>query len=146
MEHLTDKLFVYGTLLAAAQHPMGARLRAAGHVLGEGHIQARLYIIDDPDAPGQNFYPGAVPSADPADRVHGTLYEVTDPSVFEAFDVFEACAPGCTQPFEFLRRPVEVTLGDGSRAWATSYLYTWDVSGAQHVPGGRYTSISPEVR
>jgi gamma-glutamylcyclotransferase (GGCT)/AIG2-like uncharacterized protein YtfP len=143
---MSEHLFVYGTLTAVAQHPMGDRLRAAGRFMGDGHIRARLYIIDDPDEPGQNFYPGAVPSADPTDRVYGTVYEVTDSSVFAAFDEFEACAPGCTEPYEFLRRPVEVTLDNGQTLWATSYLYTWDVSRAEHVVSGRYTSVSPEVR
>lgn len=143
---MADRLFIYGTLLGSAQHPMGALLRQSGRLIGTGSIQARLYIIDDPDAPGENFYPGAVPSADPADRVYGELHEVHDPEVFTAFDQFEACAPGCTEPYEFLRRPVLVAMEEGEALWGRAYLYTWDVSAAQHVPEGRYVEVAPDVR
>ncbi|MEL7117313.1 MAG: gamma-glutamylcyclotransferase family protein, partial [Pseudomonadota bacterium] len=142
---MSDFLFVYGTLLAVAQHPMGDLLRAKGRFVGRGSIQARLYIIDDPDAPGRNFYPGAVPSANPHERVFGEVHEVLDRDVFEAFDRFEACAPGDTEPYEFLRRPVRVTLEVGQELWARSYLYTWDVATAEYVPRGRYTEVSPDV-
>lgn len=141
-----DLLFVYGTLLAVAEHPMGALLKAHGRFVAAASIQARLYIIDDPDDPGQNFYPGAVPSGDPADRVHGELHEIHDPSVFAAFDRFEACAPGDAEPHEFLRRPVDVTLENGQRVRARSYLYTWDTSRARLVPEGRYKEVSPDIR
>jgi gamma-glutamylcyclotransferase (GGCT)/AIG2-like uncharacterized protein YtfP len=143
----SELLFVYGTLLGQSGHPMSRLLAEHGRLLGEGSIRARLYIIDDPDEPGQNFYPGAVPSANAADRVFGELHQVLNPTpVFEAFDVFEACAPGANEPYEFLRRPVLVTLKDGTRHWARSYLYTWDVSGARHVPSGRYTEAAPDIR
>lgn len=143
---MLDPLFVYGTLMSVARHPMGDLLRASGRSLGFGSIQARLYVIDDPDDPGKNYYPGAVPSANPADRVFGELHEVRDADVFAAFDRFEACAPGCTEPYEFLRRPVHVTLDSGAQIWARSYLYTWDVSGAQLIPSGRYSGAASEVR
>lgn len=139
-------LFVYGTLLAESAHPMGDLLRQYSDPLGEGHIQARLYIIEEEDAQGINRYPGAVPSAWAQDRVHGMVYRVHQPApVLAAFNDFEACAPGWPEPYEFLLRPVDVTMGGGTLR-ASSYLYTWDVSRATHVPSGRYARRSPEVR
>ena len=114
---------------------------------GRGSIRARLYIIDDPDAPGENSYPGALPSGNPSDRVFGELYEIHAPEiVFPKFDDSEACSPRWPEPHEFLRRTVSVTMESGEAREAVTYLYTWDVSTAERVPSGRYTLVSPEVR
>ena len=142
---MLDRLFIYGTLLAVAEHPMGDLLRTAGRFVGVGAIQARLYVIDDPDAPGQNAYPGAVPSPDPADQVHGEIWAVHDPAIWPRLDAFEACSDDWPEPHEFLLRAVEVRMEDGSLLPARSYLYTWDVSTAQHLPDGRYAIASAGV-
>lgn len=150
MRAMTDApkyLFVYGTLLAGAQHPMGALLRAHAREVGRGHIQARLYIIEEVDDQGLNSYPGAVPSAVPGDQVHGVVYEVLNPDpVFDAFNDFEACAPGWPEPYEFLLRPVDVKMADGAFLRASSYLYTWDTSRATLVLSGRFEQVAPDVR
>lgn len=144
--NLPDRLFVYGTLLTVAEHPMGALLRDKARFLAHGAIQARLYIIDDPDDPGANFYPGALPSPDPADRVHGEVYSLTDPAhLIEAFNDYEACSPNWPEPHEFLLRNLPVQTDQGLIQAAT-YLYTWDVTGARHIPSGRFTELSPDTR
>ena len=140
-------LFVYGTLLTVADHAMGALLRAHSRFVGSGSIQARLYIIDDPDAPGENSYPGALPAAAPQDRVWGDVYHLDNPStVLPAFDDYEACSDKWPEPHEFMLRRVTVRMKDGSELGARSYLYTWDVSGAQRVPSGRWTQVARDVR
>lgn len=140
-------LFVYGTLLAEARHRMGDLLRAHGHAVGPGHIQARLYLITEEDAEGVNTYPGAVPSAFAKDRVHGLLYAVDAPEkVLPVFDDFEACTPRWPEPYEFLRRPVDVVVPDGAPVRAESYLYTWDTSRATLIPSGRFAQPAPDVR
>ncbi len=140
-------LFVYGTLRASADHPMGRLLRDHAELIGAGSIRARLYVIDDPDEPGQNFYPGALPSPDPGDRVYGELYLITRPEhVFAAFDRYEACSPDHPEPHEFILRQIPVRMEDGQQILARSYLYSWDVSGAERVLSGRYTDRAPDVR
>lgn len=140
-------LFVYGTLLTTAIHPMGKLLRDNSDLLGHGSIRARLYIIDDPDLPGQNEYPGAVPSHDPAERVYGEVYSLLTPElILERFDDYEACSPRWPEPHEFMRRNVEVAMADGGTLRAVSYLYTWDIATARHVPSGRFTEAAPNVR
>jgi len=141
-----ERLFVYGTLLATARHPMGDLLRRAGELVGRGSIQARLYVIDDPD-PIDNRYPGAVISPDPADRTHGEVWRIDREreTVFAALDRFEGCAPGCEEPFEFLLRTVDVAMEGGGRLAAGAYLYTWDVARARHVPSGRFVDVAPDV-
>ncbi|MEM8979421.1 MAG: gamma-glutamylcyclotransferase family protein [Pseudomonadota bacterium] len=139
-------LFVYGTLLTSSEHPMGTLLRQHARLSARGSIQARLYQIDDPDAPGKNTYPGALPSPNPDDRVHGEVYAVMDPdTLYPAFDDFEACGPAWPEPHEFLLREVTVSLADGLSRKAMCYLYTWDVSSAQLIPSGRFTDVAPNV-
>ncbi|MBP0482711.1 gamma-glutamylcyclotransferase family protein [Sagittula salina] len=140
-------LFVYGTLTDTAGHRLGDLLKRHGTRIGSGSIRARLYLIDDPDLPGEgNFYPGALPSPDPDDRVWGEVHEVHAPDIlFPQFDTYEGCSPDWPEPHEFLRRLVEVTLQDGSYTHAQTYLYTWDVSRAVHLPTGRFTARAPDV-
>jgi len=140
-------LFVYGTLLTVSQHPMGELLRRTADPVGKGAIQARLYVIDDPDLPGQNAYPGALPSPDPADRVHGEVYRLRDAAaVLPVFDEYEGCSDAWPEPHEFVLRTVRVRMQDGGTLAAVSYLYTWDVSGARHLPSGHFTETASEVR
>ena len=42
-------LFVYGTLLSVAEHPMGRLLRESADEEGPGFIPARLYLIEEID-------------------------------------------------------------------------------------------------
>ena len=147
MERGFDKLFVYGTLLTASGHPLSELLRTGARLVGAGSIQARLYIISEVDEQGPNSYPGAVPSAYPEDRVWGEVHEVLTPEpLFAAFDDYEACTPGWPEPYEFLLRPVDVTLEDGGTVRAGAYLYTWDTSRAEAIPSGRFTGVAAGTR
>lgn len=126
---------------------MSAPLSEAATEVGRGSIQARLYIIHEEDAQGPNSYPGAVPSPFPEDRVHGVLYCVHSPKpMFSIFDDYEACATGWPEPYEFLLRPIDVTLDNGQVIRAASYLYTWDTSRATPVPSGRFTDTASNAR
>lgn len=140
-------LFVYGTLLTAADHPMGTRLRAETEFVGHGWVRARLYNIEDPEDLG-NRYPGAVPSGYESDRVYGELYALTGQteSLIAAFDIYEACDPSRPEPHEFMRRRVPVSMDDGTVLQAVSYFYAWDLSRATLVPSGRFNRISSGTR
>lgn len=140
-------LFVYGTLLTVSEHPMGALLRAHSDLVGKGSIRACLYMIDDPDQPGQNTYPGALPSGDPDDDVFGEVYRLREPDkVLPAFDDFEACSPRWPEPHEFVLRRVPVTMENGETLQAVSYLYSWDVSKAERIVSGRFTQVASDVQ
>lgn len=142
-----DRLFTYGTLVTAARHPLGDLVREKARFVGAGSICARLYLIDDPEDPGANFFPGALPSPDPADRVFGEIYDVIDPDpLYAALDDFEACGPAWPEPQEFILRSVEVVMDNGESTRAVAYLYSWDVTGARRIQSGRWTEVSPDVR
>lgn len=147
MSDKPDLLFIYGTLKAVAEHPHGALLRRCGDLVGLGSIRARLYLIDEIDDQGPNSFPGALPSAHEDDRVHGELWHLHDPdAVFPTLDAYENCGPEWPQPNEFLLRPVDVTLENGTVERAVTYFYTWDVSRARHIPSGRFDMAAPLTR
>lgn len=129
------RLFVYGTLLSAANHPLGRALRRQAQLIGLGSIRARLYVIGD-------AFPGAVPSRRAGDRVHGELYALTgDPApLLATLDAYENCSPDFPEPHEFKRSPVTVTLSDGTVARALAYLYAWDIASARLLPDGRFAA------
>lgn len=134
----SSHLFVYGTLMTIADHPLGRRLRAESRFVGHGWIRACLYRIEDPESPGVG-YPGAVPSGYDMDRVHGEVYELHDaPTLLNVFDVYEACDPSRPEPHEFQLRRVPVTMMSGGVIHAMSYLYGWDLSRATRVPSGQF--------
>ena len=142
-----DLLFIYGTLKAASGHPLGQLLRDNATYVGSGSIQARLYIVTEFDEQGPNSYPGALPSPDPGDRVHGEVWRVNDPNaVWPALDRHEACSDDWPEPHEFRLSRVPVAMDDGRRLLAQSYLYAWDVTGALPVPSGRFDEVAPTVR
>lgn len=143
---METRLFVYGTLLTVADHPMGRLLHANAERMGAGFIRARLYLIDDPEEPG-NRYPGAVPSGFEEDRVYGDLYRLLDAGdLLKRFDVYEACDPSRPEPHEFQRRSVSVTLEDGQVVEAVSYMYAWDTSRADLMASGRFAQEMRDAR
>src|SRR5215467_7987983 len=81
---ISDRLFVYGTLMRGYVHPMARLLSANADFLGEAKCRGRLYLV--------KHYPGFVLSDDPADIVHGELYRLRAvEDLLREFDMYEAC-------------------------------------------------------
>jgi gamma-glutamylcyclotransferase (GGCT)/AIG2-like uncharacterized protein YtfP len=125
-------LFVYGTLMAAARHPKGERLRGEARLIGEASVPGRLYRV--------STYPGLV-WGDPRARVHGEVYALSNPAAsFKWLDAYEgivAAEPKGNQ-YERVERPVRLASGEEVTAWV--YLYLRDVAGLRAIPSGRWTS------
>jgi gamma-glutamylcyclotransferase (GGCT)/AIG2-like uncharacterized protein YtfP len=133
---MNPNLFVYGSLMSGAGHPMGERLRRQARLLGKATLQGRLYKI--------SWYPGAVDGAEAAQLVHGELYALAEPSRALAWlDRYEGIAPGQTRSAEYERveRPVRLAGGEEISAWV--YLYRGDVAGLSAVPDGRWVAGGP---
>jgi gamma-glutamylcyclotransferase (GGCT)/AIG2-like uncharacterized protein YtfP len=133
---MNPHLFVYGSLRSSAGHPMGARLRREARLVGAATIQARLYRI--------SWYPGAVASADPGERVHGEVYALDNPGRALAWlDAYEGIEPGKQDQNEYERaeRPARLASGVEIAAWV--YLYRKEVAGLSAVPGGRWVAGQP---
>ena len=141
------QLFVYGTLLTSAEHPLGDLLRQHGTLIGTGSIQARLYLITEEDAEGDNTFPAALPSDYAQDRVFGELYDISDPErVYPDFDAYEACSEDWPEPHEFLLRLISVTLDNSQTIEAGCYLYTYDISRATPISSGRFVDVARRTR
>ncbi|MGA7811142.1 gamma-glutamylcyclotransferase family protein [Bradyrhizobium sp.] len=128
---ISDRLFVYGTLMRGFDHPMAKLLSGHADFLGEASCQGRLYLVQ--------HYPGLVKSDDPADIVHGELYRLrARDAVLRELDIYEACGEGFAEPTEYLRQMLAVTLADGAAGEAWTYLYNWPVTQLQRIASGRF--------
>ncbi len=125
-------IFVYGTLLCGARHPMGARLARESRLLGEATIQGRLYSL--------GRYPGLVESGDPADVVHGEVYTLNSPAATLAWlDAYEGISGhAADNEYERCARVVHLASGTGVTTWV--YLYRAPVTGRAAVAGAQWTS------
>lgn len=121
-------LFVYGSLrrdAAGSVHPL---LGPDARWQGNARYQGCLYRVAD--------YPGAVPSQERSDTVHGELYALPEPdAVWPALDAWENCAPHA-EPAEYRRAQVEVCLTDGSRGTAWIYLYARPIEALARIDSG----------
>jgi gamma-glutamylcyclotransferase (GGCT)/AIG2-like uncharacterized protein YtfP len=144
---MNSLLFVYGTLLSRARHPMGARLGREARLLGEATIQGRLYSL--------GRYPGLVESPGRQYAVHGEVYDLENPVASLGWlDAYEGIVPGAPDksPYERVERPVRLMrldlrlasrlASDGTlTAWV--YLYRKSVSRLPEVLGGSWMSWAP---
>ena len=128
---ISDRLFVYGTLMRGFDHPMAQLLSRSADFIGEARCCGRLYLV--------KHYPGLVLSDEPNDVVFGEIYRLRQPvELLREFDMYEACGEGFAEPTEYLRRMLPVTLGDGSMSEAWTYVYNWPVAHLPQIVSGRF--------
>jgi gamma-glutamylcyclotransferase (GGCT)/AIG2-like uncharacterized protein YtfP len=128
---ISDRLFVYGTLMRGFDHPMATLLSRSADFLGEAKCKGRLYRV--------KHYPGLVLSDDPADIVFGEVYRLrVGEELLREFDMYEACGEGFAEPTEYVRKMLEVALDDGTASEAWTYLYNWPVAHLPRIASGRF--------
>jgi gamma-glutamylcyclotransferase (GGCT)/AIG2-like uncharacterized protein YtfP len=128
---ISDRLFVYGTLMRGFDHPMARMLSRNADLLGEARCRGRLYLV--------KHYPGLVLSDDAADVVFGELYRLrARDEMLREFDMYEACGEGFAEPTQYVRRMLPVTLADGSASEAWTYVYNWEVAHLPRIASGRF--------
>ena len=128
---ISDRLFVYGTLMRGFDHPMAQLLSRSADYLGPATCRGRLYLI--------KHYPGLVLSDDPTDIVFGELYRLRDrDALLGEFDMYEACGEGFPEPTEYIRRMLQVTHEDGAASEAWTYVYNWPVTGLPQIASGKF--------
>jgi gamma-glutamylcyclotransferase (GGCT)/AIG2-like uncharacterized protein YtfP len=128
---ISDRLFVYGTLMRGYVHPMARLLSANADFLAEATCRGRLYIV--------KHYPGLVLSDSANEIVHGELYRLRAPDdLLRAFDMYEACGEGFAEPTQYVRQMLAVTLADGSASDAWTYIYNWPVAKLTRIESGRF--------
>jgi gamma-glutamylcyclotransferase (GGCT)/AIG2-like uncharacterized protein YtfP len=131
---ISDRLFVYGTLMRGFDHPMARLLAANADYLGEASCRGRLYLV--------KHYPGLVLSDNPADIVFGELYRLREhDALLREFDMYEACGEGFAAPTEYVREMLPITLGDGTAGEAWTYLYNWPITNLPRIASGRFLEV-----
>jgi pyruvate carboxylase len=126
---INPNLFVYGTLMSTAGHPMGRKLAREGKLLGPASINARLYRIAR--------YPGAVDTLNAAERVFGELYALANPAAsFNWLDAYEGLSGG-PEAGEYMRVERGARLGSTElKAWV--YLYQGHPDPRNVIADGRW--------
>ena len=128
---ISDRLFVYGTLMRGFDHPMAKLLSRSADFLGAARCRGRLYLV--------KHYPGLVLSDDPAEIVFGELYRLrARDALLRELDMYEACGEGFAPPIEYLRDMLTVMLDDGSATEAWTYVYNWPLTGLPRIASGRF--------
>ena len=128
---ISDRLFVYGTLMRGFDHPMAKLLSRSADFIGEARCRGRLYLV--------KHYPGLVRSDDPADCVFGEVYRLrARDELLREFDMYEACGEGFAEPTEYVRQMLPVTSEGRSVDEAWTYIYNWPVAHLPRIVSGRF--------
>ena len=127
---ISDRLFVYGTLMRGFDHPMARLLSRSAEFCGEARCRGRLYLV--------KHYPGLVLSDDVDDVVFGELVRLRQPEEsFALFDEYEGCGPGVASP-QYVRQLLPVTLDDGTVSEAWTYVYNHPVAKLKRITSARF--------
>jgi gamma-glutamylcyclotransferase (GGCT)/AIG2-like uncharacterized protein YtfP len=128
---ISDRLFVYGTLMRGYLHPMARLLSANADFLGEVSCRGRLYMV--------KHYPGLVLSDAANEIVHGELYRLREvEAMLREFDMYEACGEGFPEPTQYVRQMFSVAFADGTGSQAWTYIYNWPVEKLTRIESGRF--------
>jgi gamma-glutamylcyclotransferase (GGCT)/AIG2-like uncharacterized protein YtfP len=135
---MTDELlFVYGTLRRDTESEMYRLLASYADFIAEGSYQGRLYKVD--------YYPGVVPSDNPAEKVVGEVYRLRNLQiVLPKLDQYEECGPEFSEPTEYVRRHQEIELSDGTKSRAWVYLYNHPTDKLEWIPSGDFLAYEAE--
>jgi len=126
---VTDKVFVYGTLMAGFDRRRRAGIDTRMRFVGRGWIAAALYDL--------GLCPAAVPAPDC--RVAGEVYEVVDdPSVLAKLDEIEGYRPNDPDTSLYVRAQTTVTLENGAQDSAWVYFYNAPLGQGQLIESGDY--------
>lgn len=125
-----ERVFFYGTLMAAFNRPGRQRVTAKLTPAGRGSIRAALFDL--------GIYPAAVPTEDNS-VVWGEVYETSDPqSVLAVLDEIEGHRPSEPERSLYTRVLTDVTLENGRVEQAWAYFYNAPLGQAQRITSGDY--------
>jgi gamma-glutamylcyclotransferase (GGCT)/AIG2-like uncharacterized protein YtfP len=128
---ISNRLFVYGTLMRGFDHPMAKLLSRTADFVSPARCRGRLYLV--------KHYPGLVLSDDPAEEVFGELYRLRSTAeLLRELDMYEACGEGFAEPTEYVRQMLAVTSGDDAVSEAWTYIYNWPVALLPRIASGRF--------
>lgn len=128
---MSDRIFVYGTLMRGFDHPMSKLLASGADFLGEASCRGRLYMVA--------HYPGLLHATVESDIVYGDLFRMRDPDkLLAVLDDYEGIGPAEEQPTLYLRELLPVTSDDGTVTQAWTYIYNRPVIETKRILSGRF--------
>jgi gamma-glutamylcyclotransferase (GGCT)/AIG2-like uncharacterized protein YtfP len=126
---MVDLVFFYGTLMTPFNRTGRLGVDEQLAFRGRGTIAAALFDL--------GIYAAAVPSSD--SRVSGEVYEMLEPfKVLRALDEIEGYRPGEPEASLYTRKPVPVTLDDGTILSVWVYFYNAPLGRAERIQSGDY--------
>lgn len=128
---MSERLFVYGTLLPDEAPKEIASIVKRFRRLGSGHVRGRLYDFGE--------FPGAV--LDPSSRtmIHGELVLLpSDGRTLDALDRYEEFDPLDPKRSLFVRTKAKIRMANGSSCEGWIYVYNRPPGKAKVVRGGDY--------
>ena len=126
---MSEKVFVYGTLMGGFDRRRRAGIDTRMHLIGRGSIEAALFDL--------GIFPAAIPAPD--GRVIGEVYEMEDdPSVMAKLDDIEGYRPSEPDASLYTRVVVSVTFDDGRVEPAWVYFYNAPLGRAERIASGDY--------
>ncbi|CAN5180477.1 gamma-glutamylcyclotransferase [soil metagenome] len=128
---MTDRLFVYGTLMRNSYHALARELKQRADYEGPARFNGRLYRV--------THYPGVVASSAPEDWVFGDVYTLRDRDLLTELDRYEGCGPDDPPPTQYLRLLQSVMLPSGPAVEAWIYIYNRPIDRLQRIVSGRFS-------
>jgi len=126
---VSDKVFVYGTLMAGFDRRRRAGIDTRMRFIGRGWIEAALFDL--------GLFPAAIPAPD--SHVWGEVYEVEDdPSVLAKLDEIEGFRITEPDTSLYTRVRTTVTFDDGGVDTAWVYFYNAPLGRAERIASGDY--------
>ena len=128
---MSQRLFVYGTLLASEAPKEIASIVKRFRRLGSAHVRGRLYDFGE--------YPGAV--LDPSSRtiIHGELVVLpSDERILQELDRYEEFDPSDPKGSLFVRKKARIQMANGDTREGWIYVYNKSPRKAKLVRGGDY--------
>lgn len=135
LTHMSNLLFVYGTLRQGNQNDMAAYLARYAEFVTYGWFQGVMYEI--------SYYPGVVATDNTTDRVYGEVYRLHDAEhILAILDDYEECTPQHVQPAEYQRVRARILAIDG-RVFdqVFIYLYQWSIVNKSRVVSGDFMKL-----
>ena len=113
---MLQNLFVYGTLMSHAGHPMGARLARESRLIGHGMLPGKLLDLGS--------YPALVEPGAGGELVYGEVRALNTPATsLRWLDDYERVIPGREAQSDYARLTRMVRLEAGGEVEAWVYVF-----------------------
>ncbi|MEN3322267.1 gamma-glutamylcyclotransferase family protein [Mariniflexile soesokkakense] len=127
----SEYLLVYGTLLKDFDSYMSKFLEQNSEFVGSGYFQGNLYEI--------SWYPGAVLSNHPDDKVYGHIFKIKNPKkTFQVLDDYEGIGDDLEHSNEYTRTLIDAYLNESEHIKTYVYIYNLPTAHLKHISSGKY--------